>query len=191
MRVYAIFNNQIIVSRIDNCLKKLDISVTQGLIESVDFNSIVYIDSEIIGSLNSAQAREFFVRRVMVMSMTPTIAEAKKYLSLGAMGYGNALMHESHLISSYQALDDGNMWIYPDFLSALISSIPAPVDDKMLQNLTEREREVAMMLSNGFSHIEIADELKITVRTIKAHASSIYRKLGVKDKLELSLLLRK
>jgi DNA-binding NarL/FixJ family response regulator len=45
------------------------------------------------------------------------------------------------------------------------------------------------MLGDGATHQEISDALDITVRTVKAHATAIYQKLDVKDRLALSLLL--
>lgn len=132
--------------------------------------------------------------RILVFSMLPDFAKAQKYLNLGAMGYGNALMHESHLQSAYQAVEEGKVWLYPDFITALIArlakSAPKPVHEhEALNKLSIREREVALLLAQGMSHNEVSEKLKITVRTIKAHSSAIYEKLNVKDRLALSLLL--
>ena len=59
-----------------------------------------------------------------------------------------------------------------------------------LATLSHREAEVATLLSQGDSHKEIAEKLQITVRTVKAHASAIYSRLNIKDRLALALLLR-
>jgi DNA-binding NarL/FixJ family response regulator len=126
--------------------------------------------------------------------MTPDFSEAQSFLQHGAMGYGNAMMHESHLQSAYQALEEGKVWLYPDFITLMISQMQDRSSSKekslaVLELLSPREREVAIMLGDGATHQEIADALEITVRTIKAHASAIYQKLSVKDRLALSLLL--
>jgi DNA-binding NarL/FixJ family response regulator len=130
----------------------------------------------------------------MLLSMIPDFTKAQQWLSVGIMGYGNAMMHESHLQSAYHALEEGNIWLHPDFIAGMISQIRDHKDAKeksltALDSLSRREREVALMLGDGATHQEIADALDITTRTVKAHATSIYEKLQLKDRLALSILL--
>ncbi len=56
-------------------------------------------------------------------------------------------------------------------------------------SLTEREREVAIILAKGTPYKQISEELHISMPTVKTHASNIYRKCGVKNRTELSMLL--
>ncbi|MDQ2652133.1 MAG: LuxR C-terminal-related transcriptional regulator [Chloroflexota bacterium] len=49
----------------------------------------------------------------------------------------------------------------------------------MIENVTEREREVLEALCQRLSYKEIADQLFISPLTVKRHASSVYSKLGV------------
>ncbi len=51
--------------------------------------------------------------------------------------------------------------------------------------LTKREREVAELLLNGFSNNEIADKLVLSFNTVKIHASNIYKKVGVANRIDL------
>lgn len=53
--------------------------------------------------------------------------------------------------------------------------------------LTPREAEVVSLVMRGFSNKEIEDRLFISLETVKKHLSSIYRKLGVRNRLQLSL----
>jgi DNA-binding NarL/FixJ family response regulator len=57
--------------------------------------------------------------------------------------------------------------------------------------LTERQREVAMLVGKGASNKKIANQLDITDRTVKAHLGTIFEKLGVKDRLQLALYVTK
>jgi DNA-binding NarL/FixJ family response regulator len=50
--------------------------------------------------------------------------------------------------------------------------------------LTSTERKVLRMITNAYTNQEIADELKITLRTVKAHTGKIYEKLGVKNRVQ-------
>nr|AOR51286.1 two-component response regulator [uncultured bacterium pBF1] len=134
--------------------------------------------------------------RLMVFSTVPNFTKAQQLLASGVKGYGNAMMHESHLQSAYQAVEEGNIWLHPDFITMMISQIKDRADHEkqmltILDVLSHREQEVALLLGDGKMHQEIADVLDITVRTVKAHATAIYQKLNVKDRLALSLLLHR
>lgn len=60
----------------------------------------------------------------------------------------------------------------------------------MLARLTKRELDVAEMISQGKGNRSIAESLNISERTVKAHLTSIFRKLSVHDRLHLVLLLK-
>jgi DNA-binding CsgD family transcriptional regulator len=53
--------------------------------------------------------------------------------------------------------------------------------------LTERERQVAASVAVGASNMEIAERLAITERTVKAHLTHMFHKLGLSSRLELAL----
>ena len=54
-------------------------------------------------------------------------------------------------------------------------------------SLPLREKEVAQRAAVGRSNQEIADELGITERTVRAHMTAVFEKLGVNDRLTLAL----
>lgn len=56
-------------------------------------------------------------------------------------------------------------------------------------SLTEREKEIATILTKGKTYKQIAEELHISMPTVKTHASNIYKKCGVKSRSELTILL--
>jgi len=60
-----------------------------------------------------------------------------------------------------------------------------------LDTLTQREREVLDLMSQGLSNEDIAQRLYISERTVKFHTGNIYSKLGVKNRTEAVLLLLK
>ena len=168
--------------------------VLSSFLEECEYNSIIFISDTILTDLSDADVKNLFLRRVMILSMIPDFGAAQRLLQIGAMGYGNAMMHETHLLSAFQALEEGKVWLHPDFIALMISQIRDHKTNKenslsVLNVLSTREREVALLLGDGATHQEIADALDITVRTVKAHATAIYHKLDVKDRLALSLLL--
>ena len=78
--------------------------------------------------------------------------------------------------------------IAPDYVATLLSAAgapilaaPAPVHS-LLEPLTERELEVLRLLVAGLSNATMAQELVITVGTVKSHINHIYGKLGVQSR---------
>lgn len=133
--------------------------------------------------------------KLFLLDALPSFERAQRAIALGAYGYANAMMHDVHLCSAVQTIIEGQMWIYPDFVSKLISGMPKPSgiqpeESEYLSKLTPREQELALQIAYGATQYEIAQKMDISVRTVKAHTASIYEKLDVKDRLSLSLLLR-
>ena len=54
-------------------------------------------------------------------------------------------------------------------------------------NLTEREKEVLELIIQGKSNPQIANELILSIHTVKAHLESIYKKLGVHNKVQAAI----
>lgn len=194
MKLYLLSTDDTALKRWENGLADLNPIRISALSSITEPDAIVMVLDRVLQNVPQDECKKLFSHSVMVFSMTPNFEEAQKYLQWGAMGYGNAMMHEYHLHSVYQALEEGKVWLHPDFISLMISQIrdTAAAEEKssaLLNGLSKREQEVAVMLGNGSTHQQIADALDITVRTVKAHATAIYQKLDVKDRLALSLLL--
>ncbi|MBN2869392.1 MAG: response regulator transcription factor [Campylobacterales bacterium] len=194
MKLYLISDNIAVRDRWAAALAEFHPASCSELSEQIQHPSIIMVLDRVIADAEDTLLKKLFEHRVMVLSMIPSFSEAQRLLQLGAMGYGNAMMHVSHLNSAYQALEEGKVWLHPDFITLMITQIreTASAEEKssaLLEGLSKREQEVALMLGNGSTHQQIADALDITVRTVKAHATSIYQKLNVKDRLALSLLL--
>lgn len=194
MKLYILSDDISVRERWGKAFAEMSPVVLPTLSFEMESPSIIMVLDRIIADADETVLKKLFQHRVMILSTTPNFSEAQRFLHLGAMGYGNAMMHFSHLHSAYQALEEGKVWLHPDFITLMITQIrdTATAQEKsaaLLEGLSKREQEVALMLANGSTHKQIADSLDITVRTVKAHATSIYQKLDVKDRLALSILL--
>ncbi|PID76608.1 MAG: hypothetical protein CSB24_05705 [Deltaproteobacteria bacterium] len=129
---------------------------------------------------------------VAVLTAVPDFKEAVILLQSGVKGYGNRKMLKENLWQMVDTVKSGQIWLPPEILAKLIASLDSGDDgSKILDKLSGREKEVASLVAKGLTNQEIADQLFVSVRTVKAHLSSIYEKTGLKNRLELGLGLKK
>lgn len=123
----------------------------------------------------------------------PTYRVGKSLLPLGIKGYGNSRLSAVHLLQAVSVVNSGNVWLYPEFIQQLIkeSSVNSEeIDSDKLSILTIKEKEIAKLVSNGYSNKIIATKCKVAESTVKVHLRKIYDKLHVTDRLSLALLIR-
>jgi DNA-binding NarL/FixJ family response regulator len=140
--------------------------------------------------------RKQFTCPVIALAALPAFAEAFTALQLGIRGYGNRQMRLSNLLQVVETVKDGQIWLPPSIISQLIDVVgqtkatdSSTSHEEFLRVLSKREQEVALYVAKGMSNQEVADKMFISLRTVKAHLSSIYEKTGVRNRLELGLAL--
>ncbi|WP_205598528.1 response regulator transcription factor [Halomonas sp. NO4] len=132
---------------------------------------------------------------VVVLSLSPNDREALQALQAGARGYAHALASAAMLTQVAMVTANQGIWVPADLLGRVLGATyqalggePRMSNDE-LATLTERERDVALAVASGQSNKEVARRLDITERTVKAHLGAVFRKLGVRDRMQLVLLL--
>lgn len=132
----------------------------------------------------------------VVLSANPRPEEAALALDLGARGYAHVWSSPVVFRHIAQVVTHGGYWIGADLMRHLIgvaAQIPPvePAEDRefLLAVLSSREREVALSVAKGMTNKEVARELSITERTVKAHLAAVFEKLAVRDRLHLALKL--
>jgi DNA-binding NarL/FixJ family response regulator len=147
-------------------------------------------------SSNVAQILEKFANsRIVVMANVPEQIEAALAISEGAAGYCHAYSAAEVLSEVKAVVSHGGIWLGQDLLQYLIGTCRQLVRARpeqvsaALKLLTPRERDVAQLVSAGSTNKEIARKLDITERTVKAHLSASFERLGIKDRLQLALIL--
>jgi DNA-binding NarL/FixJ family response regulator len=156
----------------------------------VDANSRQWLSASVAQIL-----AEFTNARIVVLANVPEQAEAALALSEGAVGYCHAYSAAPVLAEVRAVVTHGGIWLGQDMLQYLISTSRQLVTARpeavsaALELLTPREREVAQQVSVGLTNKEIARKFNITERTVKAHLSASFERLGVKDRLQLALIL--
>ncbi|MCD6525938.1 MAG: response regulator transcription factor [Desulfuromonas sp.] len=134
--------------------------------------------------------------KVIVITCLPNSSDAMAVFQQGAMGYCHALATPQLLQQVALVVGNGGLWLGAEFkqrLAGVLGRMPAPVQQQtqpsLLDQLSAREQDVARQVASGASNKEIAQILEITERTVKAHMGSIFEKLGIRDRLQLALLI--
>ena len=135
--------------------------------------------------------------KIAVLANAPNQAEALYCMSLGVVAYSHAYSPAKVLTEIKTVITNGGVWLGQDLLKRLIevstnlAGNQAQQVERHLSALSKREKQVALEAAKGLSNKEIARILNITERTVKAHLSSTFERLDVKDRLHLALILNK
>jgi DNA-binding NarL/FixJ family response regulator len=111
-------------------------------------------------------------------------------LEAGASGYLLKTVHEKELIDAIRAVFLGELVLHPVIamkIAKLWAQRGAPIKQKTSCELSPREVEIIELAAKGLRNKSIADELEISIRTVECHFSSIFSKLGVKNRIEAIL----
>lgn len=133
---------------------------------------------------------------IIVLSDVPTDEEALRCLSRGVRGYCNTYAKPDLLERLSNVVTEGGVWIGESLMQRLLQAVTQVAKPERLSGnfpgrelLTDREAQVAHAIAQGASNKEIARQLEISERTVKFHSGAIFEKLGVRDRLQLSLYL--
>ncbi|HSD19614.1 MAG TPA: helix-turn-helix transcriptional regulator [Anaeromyxobacter sp.] len=123
------------------------------------------IPSELRGLTDGAQQGSPGIRRTLVMEGHGE----RLRIEVTAVGKGKTQLH---------------LWREP--LPEPVQVGPEPVQAPPSDGLTQREREVALLVADGLRSREVAERLGIASQTVKSHLKTIFDKLGVRNRVELA-----
>lgn len=142
--------------------------------------------------------RKFPTSKIFLLSDRPEVEEGLAFLKLGIVGYANTYISAERLNEAVRVIIGGAVWLGQKVMQRLILDFYARSKEqevsetvKKLKTLTSREREIADLVAQGQTNLEIAANLDITERTVKAHLSSVYEKTKTGSRLNLALLVNR
>lgn len=142
-----------------------------------------------IRSLTSANPET----RILVVTLFEDDESVFAALKAGARGYVLKDADEDEMIRAIQAVARGEAIFSPAVASRLMDYFTAARTSphaEAFPDLTEREREILAMIARGRSNYEIAEELSISLKTVRNHASNIFGKLQVADRTQAAIRAR-
>ncbi|MEU8153418.1 response regulator transcription factor [Micromonospora sp. NPDC048986] len=112
-------------------------------------------------------------------------------LRAGARGFLLKEAGPDLLTQAVHAAANGDALIAPSVTTRLLKAFadadPAAPRQQPVEALTDREEQVLVAVARGRTNQEIADELYITLSTVKSHVTSLMTKLGVRNRVEVAM----
>jgi len=130
------------------------------------------VPAELRGLAEGAQAGSPGVRRALTMERPGE----RLRIEVTAVGRGRTHLHlwRERILAALQPAP-------PAASESTAAEVLHPAD-----NLTQREREVALLVADGLRSREVAERLGIAAQTVKSHLKTIFDKLGVRNRVELA-----
>lgn len=132
---------------------------------------------------------------VVVLTTFDTDEHVLAALRVGASGFLLKDTPPADIVDAIRRVAAGEPMLSPTVTRQLIAHVAGgPADERrrqargVLDQLTDREREVAVALAQGKSNAEISGDLYMSVATVKAHISRLLTKLDLNNRTQLALL---
>ena len=167
--------------------------------ESVcDFATLADIDVVLLGNCNSQNLSDLMATlkasrpglRIIVTGSGMDEETILKAIASGAKGYLDKAASPAEFVQAVQVVNQGSVWAPRRVLSTFIercSSASGRILPTGREAFTDREKQVLDMLVVGRANKEIGSALGIEERTVKAHVAKLMRKVGVPNRIALSI----
>ncbi|MGK5510142.1 response regulator transcription factor [Brevibacillus formosus] len=127
--------------------------------------------------------------QVLVLTMHDDEEYLFRVLQAGAAGYILKSAPDLDLITAIRSVNQGMAYLYPSATKSLIEEFLQMVKNGEEQTkydiLTDREKEVLVLIAKGFSNKEIAEQLTVSVKTVESHKAHIMEKLHLRTRPDL------
>ncbi len=140
--------------------------------------------------------------KVIMFASSDSKDEFVEAMKLGCSGILLKEAPTSLIEKSIQRVQAGEIWLDSNTTAAVIRHFASPKDfpaahvmgnnsgskpSRERAQLSQREREIIILIAQGYKNKEIAEKMFITEQTVKNHLHNVFDKLGVSDRLELAL----
>ncbi|GHJ07710.1 DNA-binding response regulator [Micromonospora humidisoli] len=131
--------------------------------------------------------------RVLVLTTFDTEADAFAALRAGASGFLLKNVPPEELLAAIRVVAEGDSVVAPSITRRLLDRFadrlgPAPAQDPRLAQLTDREREILLLVAQGLANAEIAARVHVAEATVKTHVGRILAKLQLRDRVQVVVL---
>lgn len=128
---------------------------------------------------------------VLILSVHDEKLYGRRALRSGARGYLTKQESTDKLISAIRDVLDGKIWVNDRIEKSIVRAYAGMADKRdqsIMDALSDREREVFLLLGRGMSARDVADKLSLSVKTIETHRARIKQKLGIPTSQKLTAM---
>jgi DNA-binding NarL/FixJ family response regulator len=163
-------------------------SLKNALSEPTD---LLVLDLDLSGLLAPHGVRrlriEFPQLKLAVLAAQFSIGTALSILGAGAHGFVPKSLSPDELLAAFRCIQEGQIFVPTQMSEATSQPHKIPSNGPAL---TDRQRQVLRLISDGKSNKEIARALRIAEATVKVHASAAYRAIGVSTRARATAVFR-
>jgi DNA-binding NarL/FixJ family response regulator len=162
---------------------------------------VVLLDLDLVGlnQLSDMTKLSKLCTKTRVVIVSGAISQDMEWelLKAGVRGFCQHGSSPELLKQMLMAVQKGELWVRRAVTSRLLDEIgnissknkAYQASKDLLNRLTEREYDIAMHVASGERNKKIAQLCSITERTVKAHLSEVFQKLGIAGRVDLALLM--
>lgn len=122
--------------------------------------------------------------KIIVLSSVEVLAQVKKMLQLGCMGYLLKNIDADTFLTAIRTVYGNEQFIHEDLRKHLVNNLFTPAH---FVKITRREKEILQMIAQEMTTQEIAEKLFLSTHTIVNHRNNLLQKLNVKNTAGLML----
>lgn len=162
----------------------------EELLKELPFNKpdILILDIQMPGKngieLATIIRKKFPAIKIIVLSSVEVLAQVKKMLQLGCMGYLLKNIDSETFITAIRTVYANEQFIHEDLRKHLVNNLFTPAH---FVKITRREKEILQMIAQEMTTQEIAEKLFLSTHTIVNHRNNLLQKLNVKNTAGLML----
>jgi DNA-binding NarL/FixJ family response regulator len=126
--------------------------------------------------------------KILILTTFDLDEYVSRALRAGASGFLLKDVRPAQLVEAIRVIASGDALLAPSVTRRLLDQFASGLETRTpveLEQLTEREREILLLVAEGLSNAEIAERLVVGESTVKTHVSAVLRKLQLRDRVQL------
>ncbi|MDH6363609.1 NarL family two-component system response regulator LiaR [Enterococcus sp. PF1-24] len=163
-----------------------------GYEKALDLRPDVILMDLVMDEMDGIESTKLILKdwpEAKIIIVTSFIDDEKVYpaIEAGAAGYLLKTSTASEIAGAIRATQRGERVLEPEVTNKMMERMSRKNEPILHEDLTNRELEILLLITQGMSNQEIADELFITLKTVKTHVSNILSKLEVEDRTQAAI----
>ncbi len=161
----------------------------EGVEKALALRPDIILMDLVMKEMDGIQATKHIIEQwpeAKIIIVTSFLDDEKVYpaLEAGAASYMLKTSKASEIADAVRSTYHGQSVLEPEVTGKMMQRMRKPQKTELYEELTNREMEILLLMAEGKSNQEIADELFIAVKTVKVHVSNVLSKLQVQDRTQ-------